>query len=188
MKSLRFVVVGCGRMGQAHCERLVTDSRASLAGFFDADSVAAVQLRNRFAPTAPVFDSVEDALTNSDADAAVICTPTSVHAAQVRTAADCNLHVLCEKPLGATRNEILQLIELSQRRTDLHFMLGYQRRFWAIYRRLKEEIASGHWGDITGVTAVNTERWQQAIAGTWRGFGWTSCLRAAPKQAATSRS
>jgi predicted dehydrogenase len=47
-------------------------------------------------------------------------------------------------------------------------MLGYQRRFWAIYRRMREEVQSGRWGKIVGVTAVNTERWQQTIAGTWR--------------------
>jgi predicted dehydrogenase len=155
-------------MGLAHSERLAADSRASLAGFFDPDRAMATQLRDRFAPDAPVFDSNDEALSLSDADAAVICTPTSAHAAQVRTAASHNLHVLCEKPLGATRSEILELIELAKNRSDLHFMLGYQRRFWAIYRRMKEEIESKCWGSIVGVTAVNSERWQQTIAGTWR--------------------
>lgn len=168
MNELRFVVIGCGRMGHAHSERLAADSRSRLVGFFDADPTAAAELRDRFAPDARVFETVDDALSQAAADAVVICTPTSLHASQVQAAASRNLHVLCEKPLGATRDEILELMNLSQSRSDLQFMLGYQRRFWAIYRRMKQEVESGTWGHIVGVTAVNTERWQQTIAGTWR--------------------
>ena len=168
MNSLRCVVIGCGRMGLAHAERLAADARSTLVGFYDSDHETAVQLRDRFAPDAPVFESAEDAFAQSKADAAVICTPTSVHAAQVRAAATHDLHVLCEKPLGATRDEIIGLIDLSQSLSNLHFMLGYQRRFWSIYQRMKAEVESGQWGNIVGVTAVNTERWQQTIAGTWR--------------------
>jgi UDP-N-acetylglucosamine 3-dehydrogenase len=168
MDSLRCVVTGCGRMGLAHSERLAADSRASLAGFFDPDRAMATQLRDRFAPDAPVFDSDDETLSYAQADAAVICTPTTAHASQIRTAASHNLHVLCEKPLGATRGEILELVELSKNRGDLHFMLGYQRRFWAVYRHMNAVIESGRWGRIVGVTAVNAEHWQQTIAGTWR--------------------
>ena len=119
-------------------------------------------------PRTQMSSSADDAFSQAEANAAIICTPTSLHASQVKAAARHNLHVMCEKPLGATRDEILDLIELSHSRRDLHFMLGYQRRFWAIYRRMKEEIESGQWGRIVAVTAVNTERWQQTIAGTWR--------------------
>lgn len=168
MNSLRFVVIGCGRMGLAHSERLAADSRAALAGFFDADPATAIQLRDRLAPDAWVFESADDAFSAPDIDAAVICTPTATHAMQVKAAADRGLHVLCEKPLAASRGEINDLIDLANSRSDLHFMLGYQRRFWAIYRRMKAEIDSGQWGRIVGVTAINSERWQQTIAGTWR--------------------
>lgn len=168
MDSLRCVVIGCGRMGLAHAQRLAADARSTLVGFYDSNRETATQLRDRLAPDAPMFESAEDAFAQSNADAAVICTPTSVHAEQVRAAAKHDLHVLCEKPLGATRDEIISLIDLSQSRSNLHFMLGYQRRFWAIYQRMKEEVESRQWGNVISVSAVNSERWQQTIAGTWR--------------------
>lgn len=168
MRKFRCVVIGCGRMGQVHSRRLAADPRAVLAGFFDADQRSAIKLRDRTAPDAPVFESVENAVAQPDADAAIICTPVCAHASQVRAAASHNLHVLCEKPLGSTRSEILQLIDLTRERRDLNFMLGYQRRFWAVYRRLKDEIESGQWGRIVSVVSVNAERWQQTIGGTWR--------------------
>ena len=168
MDSLRCVVIGCGRMGLAHAERLAADSRSTLVGFYDSDREMATRLRDQIAPEAAVCESAEDAFALSNADAAVICTPTSAHASQVRAAARHDLHVLCEKPLAATRDEIIDLIDLSQSLSYLHFMLGYQRRFWAIYRRMKQEVESGQWGNIVAVTAVNNERWQQTIAGTWR--------------------
>lgn len=168
MNSLRCVIVGCGRMGLAHAERLAADPRAILVGFFDTDSAMATQLRDQFATSAQVFETIEEVFALPDADAVVICTPTSLHASQVEAAANRHLHVLCEKPLGASRDEILGLIALSQSRSDLHFMLGYQRRFWAIYQRMKSEIESEQWGRVVAVTAVNSERWQQTIAGSWR--------------------
>tara|TARA_R110002072_G_scaffold302710_2_gene487661 strand:- start:188066 stop:189013 length:948 start_codon:yes stop_codon:yes gene_type:complete len=155
-------------MGLAHAERLAADPRSTLAGFYDADREMATRLRDQFVPDAPVFESAEDAFAPANVDAAVICTPTTAHVSQVRAAATHDLHVLCEKPLGATRDEIISLIDLSQSLSHVHFMLGYQRRFWAIYQRMKQEIESGQWGRIVGVTAVNTERWQQTIADTWR--------------------
>lgn len=168
MRTFRCVVIGCGRMGQMHSHRLAADPRATLAGFFDADRQIAMNLRDRLAPEAGVFESVESALAHSRADAAVICTPTSAHASQVECAASHDLHVLCEKPLAANRSEILRLMELATSRSELHFMLAYQRRFWAVYQRMKTEIESGEWGRIVSVVSVNAERWQQTIHGTWR--------------------
>ncbi|MGZ0174966.1 MAG: Gfo/Idh/MocA family oxidoreductase, partial [Planctomycetales bacterium] len=70
MDSLRCVVIGCGRMGLAHAERLAADARSTLVGFYDSDQETAVQLRDRFAPDAPVFESADDAFSQANADAA----------------------------------------------------------------------------------------------------------------------
>jgi predicted dehydrogenase len=46
--------------------------------------------------------------------------------------------------------------------------VGYQRRYWAIYRTLAREIRSGRWGKVRAVSSHNVENWMQTIAGTWR--------------------
>lgn len=167
MSPFRFVIVGCGRMGLAHSGRLASHSDAELVGFFDADADAAKRLRDRFAPAATVAGSFDE-LLKLDADAVVIGTPTTLHREQVEAAAARGWHVLCEKPLAESRTAIDALCELAAERSDLHFQLGYQRRFWTPYCRMKAEVESGEHGAIRAVTSVSAERWQQTIAGTWR--------------------
>jgi len=167
MNVFRFVIVGCGRMGLAHTTRLASHPEAQLAGFFDPITAAAEELRDRFAPAALVAESFDE-LLQLEADAVVIGTPTTLHREQVEAAAARGWHVLCEKPLAEHRDGISALCETAARRNDLHFQLGYQRRFWTPYGRLKSEIESGRHGAVRAVTSFNAERWQQTIAGTWR--------------------
>ena len=167
MSPFRFVIVGCGRMGQAHSARLASHPDAVLVGFFDPDIAAASKLRDEFAPNAVVAGSLDD-LFRLDADAVVIGTPTTAHREQVEAAASRGWHVLCEKPLAENRTSIDALCELAAKHDGQHFQLGYQRRFWTPYSRMKSEIESGEHGHVQAVVSVSSERWQQTIAGTWR--------------------
>ena len=167
MNPFRFVIVGCCRMGLAHSARLASHPEATLVGFFDPDIEASRELQRRFAPDAEVADSFED-LLQIEADAVVIATPTTEHREQVQAAAERGWHVLCEKPLAESRSSIDVLCELAENRPDLHFQLGYQRRFWTPYCRMKAEIESGSHGNVRAVVSVSAEKWQQTIADTWR--------------------
>lgn len=167
MKPFRFVIVGCGRMGLAHTARLASDPEATLAGFFDPDSEAARELQRRFSPDAEVADSLEN-LLEMEADAVVIATPTTSHRDQVQAAAERGWHVLCEKPLAESRSSIDVMCDLADSRPDQHFQLGYQRRFWTPYCRMKAELDSGAHGEVRAVVSVSAEKWRQTIADTWR--------------------
>lgn len=154
-------------MGLAHSHRLAEDDRSTIVGFYDPDEAAARRLRDDFAPDAVVCESLDELLDSTDADAAVIATPTSSHYQQIHAVAERGWHVLCEKPLADTRERIVELTELAKS-SELQFMLGYQRRCWTVYRRLRDEIQSGRHGRVRAVTSHNCERWQQTIDGTWR--------------------
>jgi predicted dehydrogenase len=165
---LKFAVTGCGRMGLAHTQRLMSDPRSTVVAFHDPLREAAEHLQRRCAPQAAVYSSFEQMLQQTACDAVVIATPTTSHHDQLVGATNHNLHVLCEKPLAGDRDAILKLVELCHSRRDLHLMLGYQRRCWTLYRRLKSELQSGNYGAIRAVTSVSAERWQQTITDTWR--------------------
>lgn len=163
----RIALLGCGRMGRVHAERLRDTGRVTLAAVFDAVPAVAEQLSRQLAPEATVCQSAEDLLAQPGLDGVVICTPTHRHVEQVERAVSAGLHVLCEKPLADTAEGLERLLELT-RSTDRQHVLAYQRRFWSSYRTLAREVRSGRWGAIRAVTSHNTERWQQTIPGTWR--------------------
>lgn len=163
----RFVVVGCGRMGQAHAQLLQQDERARVIGVFDPSESAAIRLRDQCGPDVAVFSSFEETLA-SDSDAVVIATPTGCHHDQIAGALSAGRHVLAEKPLAQGRQEIVNLIRMSESDPQRHCVLGYQRRFWKNHRFLKEEVAGGNWGNVRSVTFVNNEHWEAGIGQTWR--------------------
>jgi predicted dehydrogenase len=161
-------ILGCGRMGRLHAERLHSDGRAEVVALFDVHEAAAAGLQKALAPSARIAASGEELLADPRLDAVVICTPTDRHFAEASAALERGLHVLCEKPLADARSRLEELIALAARTTGQHAVLAYQRRFWANYRTLRREVQSGRWGSIQAVTSHNTERWQQTIGGTWR--------------------
>jgi predicted dehydrogenase len=164
---IRFAVVGCGRMGRVHTDRLNADDRSVVVAVCDKNTNAAQQLRDERAAEAAVLPSLS-AVIESDVDAVVIATPTASHYQQILEVVASGRHVLAEKPLARTRQEIQELIALTESHPDSVCVLGYQRRFWRNYRFLREQIQSGTFGQIVGVTFVNCERWEHTIKGTWR--------------------
>lgn len=163
----RSAIIGCGRMGRLHTERLHADGRARVVALFDQDRAVADRLRQEFAPGAAVRDSLSALLASDDLDAAVICTPTTSHHDQVVACRARGLHILCEKPLAESRERIVALIAEADRGGP-HCSLAYQRRYWSTFRTLRREVQSGRWGPVRAVTSHNVEHWQATIGGTWR--------------------
>jgi predicted dehydrogenase len=165
--KIRLAIVGCGQIGRLHAQRIVADGRAAIAALCDPLAASAARLRDEFAANARVFAEVEELAAGGPLDAAVICTPTSQHFAQVRLLRARGIHILCEKPLADSRERIVQLMEdMSSAAPALS--VAYQRRYWAVYHTLRREVQSGRYGQVRAITAHVSERWQQTIAGTWR--------------------
>src|SRR3712207_5772811 len=93
----RFGIVGCGRVGRWHAEKLHADGRGRVVALCDVpqNRRAADALRDELAPEASVFDDLDALLAASEVDAVVICTPTTLHVPQVRACRERGLHVLC---------------------------------------------------------------------------------------------
>src|SRR4051812_36966928 len=166
-QSIRIALVGCGRMGVLHAERLIDDRRGRIVGVFDVDPAAARSLQQRFAPAAAICERVEDMARPSDVDAAFICTPTQFHFEHASAFLQQGIPVLCEKPLARTRLEVVALITAARERGTL-LAVAYQRRLLATYRLMRKLAREGECGAVRAVMSHNVENWQQTIAGTWR--------------------
>ncbi len=170
MSGLRFALLGCGRMGRHHSEQLIADDRGHVTALFDAQPLAAAELKRSLWPAAVVCTTFGELLSRPDVDAAMICTPTAEHSSQAHACLEQGWHVLCEKPLARTRAEILALIAAGDSAAQRHqaFSLGYKRRHAALYRTLRREVKSRKWGRIRALVSHNVEDWQPTISGTWR--------------------
>lgn len=157
-------------MGRHHVQKLVADGRGQVVALLDSSSEMAASLRGELCPSAEICDSLSALMSLDAIDAAIICTPTAQHYGQAVACLDRGWHLLCEKPLAATRTEIVDLIKRSEvaHRSGQVCSLGYQRRHTALYRTIRREVLSGKWGAVRAVVSHNVENWQPTIAGTWR--------------------
>jgi predicted dehydrogenase len=157
-------------MGRHHGELIARDGRARVVAAFDPVAEAAGRLVAELAPQADVAATWEDVLRRDDVDGVILCTPTAEHFPQCRAALERGWHVLCEKPLARTADEIQTLIELGQRQRERGkvFAVGYQRRHWGTFRTLRRLVQSGVYGPVRAVSLHAVEDWQSTIAGTWR--------------------
>ncbi|HEV3299967.1 MAG TPA: Gfo/Idh/MocA family oxidoreductase [Planctomycetaceae bacterium] len=165
--KLRLALIGCGRIGRLHAERVAADGRAVLTALLDPDPTAAKSLCSEVAEAAVVYPTFESLVEGAEFDAAVVASPTHLHFEQASALLDRKTPVLCEKPLARTRGEILVLIERSQK-SQVPLSVAYQRRTWATYRALRRLVRSGEFGPVRAVASHNVENWQSTIVGTWR--------------------
>ncbi|MEX2451421.1 MAG: Gfo/Idh/MocA family oxidoreductase [Rhodospirillales bacterium] len=89
----------------------------------------------------------EDALTDPDIQAVILCTPHSLHEDQVARAAAAGKHVFCEKPLGLTRQSAINSVEVCER-NGLILGVGHERRFERPMQEIERYVTSGALGTI----------------------------------------
>jgi UDP-N-acetylglucosamine 3-dehydrogenase len=95
---------------------------------------------------AAFYPNLETVLDNAEVDVVAVCSPTPSHEAYVTLAAGRGKHVFCEKPLAQSLDEADRMIE-AVRRNEVRAMSGHVLRFWPVYVRTRELIASGEIGN-----------------------------------------
>jgi predicted dehydrogenase len=124
MKKLRLIVVGAGRLGGFHAQKL--------AALPDVELVAVVdplpESRRRVAAECRTQAVADHRLLPDKFDAAVIAAPTRLHHSLAMDLLRRDVHLLVEKPLAATLAEADELVEESRRRGQV-LQVGHVERF-----------------------------------------------------------
>ncbi|MDD2440729.1 MAG: Gfo/Idh/MocA family oxidoreductase [Eubacteriales bacterium] len=93
----------------------------------------------------PCFQDLDACLRVHPADLVIVSSPIQFHAEQIRTALAHRAHVLCEKPLCATRQQGLDLIE-AQAAAGLQVGIGYQWSFSPAILEALMDVRAGLYG------------------------------------------
>ena len=124
-QKIKFAVIGAGHIGKRHAEMIRRDEESEL--------VAMVDVRSKEECDADHFDvpffKTVDELINSEVefDVANICTPNGLHAEQSLKAIEANKHVVCEKPMGLTKDNCEKVIFKSLQRSKNVFCVMQNR-------------------------------------------------------------
>ncbi|MDD9854232.1 MAG: Gfo/Idh/MocA family oxidoreductase [Deltaproteobacteria bacterium] len=135
MTALRMAVVGAGRMGRFHAEKIA--ALAAQTGEVALVAVADLHLDRAQAVALPLgARACRDAREAfADAQAAVVAAPTAVHAELAQAALCAGLDVLVEKPIAATLSEAEQIAATARARGRV-LQVGHLEWFNAALRRI----------------------------------------------------
>jgi myo-inositol 2-dehydrogenase/D-chiro-inositol 1-dehydrogenase len=146
--KLRVCVVGAGKMGADHIERLTRRIvGAEVSAVVDAD-VSRAKKAVEAIPSAAAVSDIRQALDQEDVNSVLIATPSFLHRDMLLQVLERDLPILCEKPLTPDEPSSWEILEAEQRLGKQRIQVGFMRRFDAEYQRLRGIIASGELGEL----------------------------------------
>jgi predicted dehydrogenase len=150
-RKLKVGVLGCGPIAQAaHFESATKAKNAELYAICDV----ADDLRERMTATHAPSKSFKDydaMLADPELDAVIIATSDAFHVAAATAALKAGKHVLCEKPLGVSVEEVEALRRDVQKSGKL-LQVGHMKRFDAGLQSAKAFI-DGEMGELLALKA-----------------------------------
>ena len=106
--KVKFAVIGAGHIGKRHAEMISRNDESELVAIADVRSKEECDA-TRF--EVPFFKSIDELLASDLAfDVVCICTPNGLHAAQSIKALEYKKHVVCEKPMGLSKDNCEKVI------------------------------------------------------------------------------
>jgi predicted dehydrogenase len=116
----------------------------------------------------PLVSSLDEALASREVQGVILCTPHTLHCAQIVAAARAGKHVFCEKPLAMSREEVVRAISaVEEHRVVLG--VGHERRFDTPVLELEKLIAAGRLGTLLHAEAnLSQDKFLALPADNWR--------------------
>jgi UDP-N-acetyl-2-amino-2-deoxyglucuronate dehydrogenase len=142
--KIKFAVVGAGHIGKRHAEMINRENEAELVALVDVRSKEECGADNF---DVPFFSSMEDLLKSGlEFDVVNICTPNGLHADQAILALEHKKHVVCEKPMGLSKDGCEKVIFKSLQMSKQVFCV-MQNRYSPPSEWIKSIVDNGVLGD-----------------------------------------
>ena len=151
--TLRFAVLGAGRIGKVHAKAVSANADARLVAVADAMEPAAKALAAQYGCE---VRSTEAIVAATDIDAVIICTPTDTHADLIEALAKAGKAIFCEKPIDLSLDRVKSCLAVV-RATKAVLMVGFNRRFDPHFVAVRGEIDAGTLGDVEMVTITSRD-------------------------------
>lgn len=144
-QKIKFAVVGAGHIGKRHAEMIRRDEESELVAMVDVRSVEECDAVNF---EVPFFKTVEELLNSGlEFDVVNICTPNGLHAEQSLKALEAKKHVVCEKPMGLSKDNCEKVIFKSLQMSK-HVFCVMQNRYSPPSEWIKSIVEEKRLGEI----------------------------------------
>lgn len=161
--KVRFALVGAGAIAREYACVFAECETAELVAVADLDLEAAARIADGFG--CRIFDSHASLLRAGGFDAALVCTPPSMHAFISLDLLRCGIHVLCETPLSIDVASARRMLHVAER-IGVQLTMASKFRHVGDVIQAKALISSGLLGEV--LTFQNSFASNMEMAATWR--------------------
>jgi len=158
-QKVNLAICGLGRMGEIHFKNLFAHLHVNIVAIADFIVEKAQLIASTVGPHCKAYDSLENLLKDDQIlhiHAVVICTPTGFHGQNIKEALTAGKHVLCEKPISYSLEEVDQCYNLAKEK-GRHLLCGFQRRHDPNFAKLKSVLDSGKVGKLLKVRSISRD-------------------------------
>jgi UDP-N-acetyl-2-amino-2-deoxyglucuronate dehydrogenase len=170
MKTLRFALMGCGRIAKRHADLLSTGSvrGATLAAVCDIRQDRAKSFGEKY--NVPFYEDIHKLIKSEQIDVISVLTPSGLHAEHVLSVAGHRKHILVEKPMALSLADADSMIRACDINGVKLFVVK-QNRFNLPVMKLREAIVAGRFGKLVlGTVRLRWCRPQSYYdSDSWRG-------------------
>ncbi len=189
MEKVKLGIIGIGNMGSGHAKSLIEGKveEMVLAAVADVKPERIAWAKENL-PGVATFNSAEELIESGIIDAVLIAVPHYGHTKYSIMAMKKGLHVMCEKPAGVYTKQVREMNAVADE-CNVVFGMMFNQRTNHIYRKMKELVESGRFGQIrrTNWMITNWYRPQSYYnsgdwRATWSGEGGGVLLNQCPHQ------
>lgn len=163
---VKVAVVGLGKMGISHLSMVRALPGVEVVGVVDSLGYL-LGVLNKYTGV-PTYSSVDELLSATEPDAAIIATPSRSHFPIVKQFLEAGVSVFCEKPFTLSSAEGDELVALAAER-GIVTQVGYHNRFVGAFQEVKRLLEHGAIGEVThGLAEAYGPVVLKPQGGTWR--------------------
>ena len=168
--KLKYAIIGIGNMGSSHI-RMYKEGKIKEMELVAVCDVKQDRLDYALEqlPDVKTFTSTDELLDSGLVDAIIIATPHYIHPTLSKQALEKGINVLCEKPAGVFTKNVRELNEYAATQ-DKTYAIMFNQRTNHIYRKVKELVESGVYGEIRRTNWIITD-WYRT-QGYYNSGGW----------------
>lgn len=175
-KIVKVAVIGCGARGAGVTANLLRDSNRNVkvVAAYDPDEAQCKRAMSKEIwdqPDMKICKSYREAIAFPGVEWVMVFSPNAYHKEGILEGFKQGKHVFSEKPLATSIEDCEKIYEASQK-AGVKFATGFVLRFSRLYRKVKELLDSGKFGDLIAVDANEniTTNHGAYIMRNWRRF------------------
>lgn len=173
MNKIRLGIIGVGNMGFSHAKNVQEGKCPDLevTAIADINSERVMWVKKNLSDGVACFDNAEDMLDSGLIDACIVAVPHYDHAKYAVECIKRGIHTMVEKPAGVYTKQVRMMNEEADKRKDVVFGMMFNQRTNYVYRKLRELVKSGKYGEIRRTNWIITDWYRPQCyydSGSWR--------------------